>query len=125
MPPGGLVEVTCRTAQGRALLRPGPELNRRILGVIGRAQRRESMKIHAVVVLSTHYHMLLSPDEPSQLARFMHFVQTNVAKETADLHDWTGPFWARRYRHVLVSPETEAQVARLRYLLENSVKENS
>lgn len=82
------------------------------------------MVIHAIVVLSTHYHLLLSPDEPEQLARFMHFLQTNIAKEVGDLHAWTGPFWARRYRHVPVSDETEAQVARLRYLLENSVKEN-
>ncbi len=82
------------------------------------------MKIHALVVLSNHYHFLLSPEEPGQLVRFMHFVQTNVAKEAGDLHDWTGPFWARRYHHVPVSGETQAQVARLRYVLENSVKEN-
>jgi len=118
-PPGGLVEVTARTIQGRALLRPGPELNRRFLGVVGRAQRRESMRIHGVTALSTHWHGLLSPDEPDQLARFMHYVQTHVAKEAGDLHDWKGPFWARRYRHIPVSAEDDAQVARLRYLLEN------
>ncbi len=123
-PPGGLVEVTCRTIQGRALLRPSRELNRRILGVVGRAQRRESMEMHAIVVLSTHYHLLLSPKEPGQLVRFMRFVQTNIAKEAGDLHEWTGPFWARRYRHIPVSDETEAQVSRLRYVLENSVKED-
>ncbi len=65
------------------------------------------MEIHAAVVLSTHYHLLLSPREPDQLVRFVHFVQTNVAKEAGDLHDGTGPFWARRYRHVPVSDETE------------------
>ncbi len=124
MPRGGLVEVTCRTIQGRALLRPSRELNRRVLGVVGRAQRVECMEIHAIVVLSTHYHLLLSPDEPDQLVRFMHFVQTNVAKEVGDLHSWTGPLWAQRYRHIPVSDETEAQVSRLRYVLENSVKEN-
>ncbi len=124
VPQGGLVEVTCRTIQGRALLRPSAELNRRVLGVIGRAQRRECMEIHAVVVLSSHYHLLLSPEAPDELVRFMHFVQTNIAKEAGDLHGWTGSFWARRYRHVPVSDETEAQVARLRYVLENSVKEN-
>jgi len=118
------VEVTARTIQGRALLRPSPELNRRFLGVIGRAQRRESMRIHGVTALSTHWHGLLSPEEPDQLARFMHYVQTNVAKEAGDLHDWKGPFWARRYRHIPVSDENEAQIARLRYILENSVKEN-
>ena len=82
------------------------------------------MRIHGVTALSTHHHMLLSPEEPDQLARFMHYVQTNVAKEAGDLHDWEGPFWARRYRHIPVSDEDEAQIRRLRYILEQSVKEN-
>jgi len=34
------------------------------------------MQIHGVTALSTHHHMLLSPEEPDQLARFMHYVQT-------------------------------------------------
>jgi hypothetical protein len=36
---GSLVEVTNRTIQGRLLLRPSPQLNDILLGVLGRAQR--------------------------------------------------------------------------------------
>ena len=124
MYPDGLVEVTCRTVQGRPLMRPGSELNRRLLGIVGRAQRRESMIIHAIVFLSTHYHMLLSPHGTDQLVRFMRYVQSNVAKEVGDLVGWQGSIWDRRYTSIPVAPEDEDQIDRLRYLLENSVKED-
>jgi hypothetical protein len=35
---GALVEVTCRTIQGRLLLRPSQQLNDIVLGILGRAQ---------------------------------------------------------------------------------------
>jgi len=39
LPEGGaLVEVTCRTLQGRLLLRPDPELNDIAAGILGRSQ---------------------------------------------------------------------------------------
>ena len=82
------------------------------------------MPIHGITVLSNHYHLLISPEQPDHLVRFMHFVQTNLSKEIGDLHDWTGSLWDRRYRHVPVTEETAAQISRLGYLLENSVKED-
>jgi hypothetical protein len=42
---GALVEVTCRTVQGRLLLVPSPQLNDIILGVLGRAQRLHPVEI--------------------------------------------------------------------------------
>ena len=47
-----LVEITSRLIQGRALLRPGTKLNRRVIGVIGRAQQLYEVEIHAVGFLS-------------------------------------------------------------------------
>jgi hypothetical protein len=124
IPPGGcLVEVTNRTIQGRFLLRPSIELNRLVVGVLGRAQRIYGVEIHACIVLSNHFHMLLTVRSALQLAQFMAYFQGNVAKETGRLHRWRGPFWHRRYQHVLVSDEEVAQVSRLRYLLENGCKE--
>jgi REP element-mobilizing transposase RayT len=123
LPPGTLVEVTVRTVHGRLLLRPSAAANDRILGVIGRAQKRYGMTIHGFVVLSNHAHLLLSPDSPQQLAAFMDYVLGNVAREIGRLHDWREKFWARRYRSILVSHEEEAQVARLLYLLGQGVKE--
>ncbi|HET9766333.1 MAG TPA: transposase [Thermoanaerobaculia bacterium] len=123
LPPGSLVEVTLRTLHGRLLLRPSARVNDLVVGVIGRAQRRYEMRIHGVVVLSNHAHLLLSPDTPQQLAAFMDYVAGNIAREIGRLHGWREKFWARRYRAILVSHEEEAQVARLAYLLGNGIKE--
>jgi hypothetical protein len=67
---------------------------------------------------------LLSVDDAEQLARFMQYVDGNIAREVGDLVKWKGPFWARRYKAIVVSNEEAAQVERLRYLLAHGVKEN-
>jgi hypothetical protein len=46
VPGNALVEITTRTLQGRLLLRPSPELNDLVLGIVGRAQDRYGMAIH-------------------------------------------------------------------------------
>lgn len=112
-----------RTIHGRFLLRPSPEVNDLILGIVGRAQEHFPVRIHAFVVLSNHAHWLLSVDNAAQLAGFMGFVCGNVAREIGGLHDWRHRFWARRYRAIVVADETSA-VARLRYLLCHGCKEN-
>ena len=120
----GMVEVTCRTLQARFLLKPSQRLCDVFFGVLARAQKLYPVKIHAVVCLSTHYHMLITPQDTQQLARFMDFLQGNLARKAGRLHGWRGKFWARRYDMIPVSDEPEAQVARLRYILENGCKEN-
>ena len=48
IPPGSLVEVTCRTIQGRLLLRPSPVLHDAIRGVLARAARLYAVEVHAL-----------------------------------------------------------------------------
>jgi REP element-mobilizing transposase RayT len=121
---GALVEVTVRTIQSRLLLRPSPALNERVVGVLGRAQRLYGVRCCAVAFASNHYHALIQVDDAEQLARFMQYVDGNVAREVGDLVGWSGPFWARRYSAIVVSDEEAAQVERLRYILAHGVKEN-
>ena len=123
VPPDGLVEVTAKTVQGRYLLRPGPEMNRRFLGVVAKAKSLYKVQVHCVSCLSNHWHGLVSPGNAQRLARFMSYVQGNLAKEAGDLHNWTGPFWHDRYHAVLVSDEPEAQLQRLTYCLAQGAKE--
>lgn len=123
LPPGGMVEVTVRTVHGRLLLRPSTAVNDLVTGVIGRAQKKYGMKIHALAVLSNHWQGILSPDSPQQLAAFMDYVGSNIAREVGRLHEWREKFWARRYRSILVSHEEDAQVGRLLYILGQGVKE--
>ncbi len=118
-----LVEVTCRTIHGRMLLRPSRELNRRIIGVLARAARRYEMSVCHFVFLSNHCHLLLRPTSALQLASFMNYLNSNIAREAGRLHRWREKFWGRRYRPVPVSFEPEAQIDRLRYLLAQGCKE--
>lgn len=123
IPPRSLVEVSGKTTQARYLLRPSPEMNRRFIGVLARARKLYEVEIHAVACLSNHWHALVSPKDAWHLARFMNFVQGNLAKEAGDLHDWDGPFWGDRYHAVLVSEEPEIQHRRLAYCLAQGTKE--
>lgn len=117
------MEVTVRTFQSQFLLRPSPSLNEIVGGVLGRAQGQVPIRVHAAVVMSSHFHLLLSVDDARQLADFMEYVDTNLALEVNRMHRRTGVVWGRRYQAILVSDEEPAQVSRLRYLLAHGVKE--
>ncbi|MDA8020916.1 MAG: transposase [Thermoanaerobaculia bacterium] len=121
--PGCLVEVTVRTAHSRYLLRPSGALNRVFAGCLGRAHELHPVRLHAVVVMSTHFHLLLSPENSQQLASFMGHLNGNLSKKIGRLHDWSGSMFERRYQCIPVSDEPAAQQARLRYLLQHGCKE--
>ncbi len=118
-----MVEVTCRTANGRFVFEPTCGLEERILGILGRGQRLSGIGIHAFVFMSNHYHLLLSARDALQLARFMGFVNSNLTRAIHRLRGESGPMWGRRYSMSLVSAEPEAQLERMRYLLRQGVKE--
>jgi Transposase IS200 like len=123
VPPGSLVEITCRTVQGRWLLRPSPILTDVTLGVLARAARLYPVEVHAFAFLSNHYHLLLTVPSAQRLAQFMNYLNSNLAREAGRLIRWREKFWGRRYQAILVSNEEDAQVARLRYLLAHGAKE--
>lgn len=122
-PSGALVEITSRTMQGRLLLRPSPALNDIILGVLARAARLSALLVHAYAFLSNHYHLLVWVADAQQLAQFMNYLNSNLAREGGRLARWREKFWGRRYQAVLVSAEELAQVGRLQYVLAQGVKE--
>ncbi|MGB3564953.1 MAG: transposase [Thermoanaerobaculia bacterium] len=119
-----MVEITCRTIQGRFLLQPTMELRDIIIGALARAQQLYPIDIHAFVFMSNHYHLLLSVPDAQRLARFMGHFNSKLAREIARLTGWRDKVWSRRYQAVVVSEEEFAQVARLRYVLSHGVKEN-
>lgn len=121
---GTLVAVTCRAMQGRFLFRPSPELNDLVLGVLGRAQRLHAVGICGVTVLSNHLHLLLVVDDAKQLADFMEYLGSNLAREVNRLTGWSGPVFQGRYSMIVVTEEEAAQIERLKYLLAQGCKEN-
>jgi REP element-mobilizing transposase RayT len=124
IPEGSLVEVTCRTVQGRFLLKPTCGFREIVIGLLARAQERYPLRIHAFAVLSNHLHLLVSPENAEQLARFMCHFATNLSKEAGRKHQWRGPLLERRYQAIVVSDEEAAQIERLAYVLGHGVKED-
>lgn len=120
---GALVEVTCRTVQGRFLLKPSRELRSLVIGVLARAKRLYRVELHAFVFLSNHYHLLVTVDNAQQLARFMNYLNSNLAREAGRLFVWREKFWGRRYQAIVISAEESAQTDRLRYVLSHGCKE--
>jgi REP element-mobilizing transposase RayT len=125
LPPegSGLVEVTCRTVQGRYLLTPSNELNEIILGALGRAQELYPVGICAFAFASNHFHLLLRVESTLQLSLFMAHFNSNLAREAGRLVRWREKFWGRRYQAIPISDEEAAQVERLRYVLAHGCKE--
>ncbi|HTQ78637.1 MAG TPA: transposase [Thermoanaerobaculia bacterium] len=119
----GLVEVTCRTVQGRFLLTPSDEVNALILGALGRAQQLYPVGICAFAFMSNHFHLLLRVESTRQLSSFMCHFNGNLAREVGRLREWREKFWGRRFQAIPVSDEEEAQVERLRYVLAHGCKE--
>jgi hypothetical protein len=124
VPPGKtLVEVTTRTIQGRLLLRPSTALNEIVVGILGRAQELYEVGLCGYAFASNHYHLLLLVDDAEQLADFMGYLNSNLAREAGRLVAWREKFWSRRYRSIVVSGEEGAQRARLKYILGHGPKE--
>jgi len=121
--PPTLVSITGRTVQGRLLFKPGTAFNDRLLGILGRAQRRHNLTLIAISVLSNHFHILAVPESARQLAAFMRDFKSKLAREVNRLTGWSGPVFERRYEMTVVTDEDRAQIERLEYVLAQSVKE--
>ncbi len=120
-----MVETTSITFQNRKLLRPSPEVNRVILGVLGRGlDLYPEVGLIAYQFLSTHATMNFVPLDHEVLSRFMEHFATNISKEVGThLLGWTGAFWHQRYKPIAVI-DGVSQERRFRYLVANCVKEN-
>ena len=116
-------EITQVTFQHRSLIRPGPRLNSLIVGALARAQELYPVRLHAFIFLSTHFHVLATFSDASEMAGFMRHFTGKISKEIGLEHDWSDSVFPKRYHHIELSVEPEVEFARLRYLTKNSCKE--
>ena len=123
--PGGMREITITTINDQLLLRPSPEVNRAILGVIGRAHvNNPCVRVHAWVFVSTHYHMLISADSAADISSFIQFINCNITIRLNHINERRGKMWGHRFHGIDVTADAATQRWRLRYLLAHGVKEN-
>jgi REP element-mobilizing transposase RayT len=120
--PNEIYFVTARCFQGRLLLRPSPETNEVLGGVLARGARLSGVEVFAFVFASNHVHLLLRAPN-GNLPRFMQYLRTNISKKVGWLVGWRGAFWERRYSAEPVLDD-EALFGRVRYILSHGVKEH-
>ncbi|MBW1807195.1 MAG: transposase [Deltaproteobacteria bacterium] len=117
-----IFEITCRTIQGRLLLKPSAQLNKIVLGILGRALTFYPVLLHLVVVVSNHIHLIVTAKNVALLARFMCYVNSNLAREAGRLHTWKEKFWGRRYTAIPIL-DNGALLKKVKYLLSHGCKE--
>lgn len=111
------VELTWRCIQGRFLLRPGQEANRRMLGVIGQAMRlfEGEVRLYFAGGTCNHIHIVAAFRSAEVKAAWTCHVRTNLSKELGDLYDWRGCHWERRSTDIPILDE-QTLLDRLVYL---------
>ena len=116
--------VVSRCIQGFAFLKPTREIRATTKGVLAYAleKHQDTIQFHHYVVLSNHFHFLLSAKSSRDLAEFMCFFKGNLARELAQIHDWHGTLWQKRYSSEEILDETALEEV-FKYITQNSVKE--
>jgi putative transposase len=77
--------------------------------------------IYAFTPMMTHFHMLISFKNKSDLSKFMAEFKSTYAKYFNRKYDTSGHFWGDRFRSTIVQDDNHA-LACLRYLDRNPVK---
>ncbi len=103
------------------MLRPDPALNQLFLYSLALAVRRYDVEIHAVAVMSNHYHMVLT-DRSAVLPLFMGWLNSQLAKGIKRLRDWDEVVWEPNVPFSAVELQGQAEVLdKVAYTLLNPV----
>lgn len=118
--PGDTYLVTRRCSERRFFLRPGPEVNAIILYCLALAAERYGISLHAFVVLSDHYHFILT-DPRGVLPLFEHHFDLLVARALNARYGRFENLWAQGTYSAVVLPDRDAVLDKIAYVLANPV----
>jgi REP element-mobilizing transposase RayT len=116
--------ITTRCTQGYKLLRPSKRLNKLVAGCLAKSleAHRDEIELNHYVIMSNHYHLILTTKNARAKARFMCHLNSNLARELCKLHKHRDHAWEGRYAsHELI--DEQALIGAYQYLFKNSVKE--
>ncbi len=78
-------------------------------------------RVHAYVLMTNHIHLLVTPDEPSGISRFMQALGRRYAYYVNQKYKRTGTLWEGRYKACLVDSEAYLLTC-MRYIELNPVR---
>jgi putative transposase len=114
------VMVTRRTLRRTHLLRPDAALSQLYLFCLGVLAARHGILVHAVVLMSTHEHLVLT-DPQGRLPLFLRELHRLVALGVKVLRNWEGAVWDHERPSVVQLRTPEAVIEALGYLMANPV----
>jgi putative transposase len=112
--------VTRRCSERRYFLRPDPEVNAIVLYCLARAAERYGILLHAYVVLSNHYHFILT-DPRGVLPLFEHDFDLLMARALNARYGHFEAFWASGTYSAVVLTDRDAVLEKIAYVLANPV----
>ncbi len=117
---GATYLITRRCFQRQFLLRPSELINHIVLYCLAYAAQKAGMLIHAYCVLSDHYHLVLT-DVHGKLPKFMHSLNSLLAKSLNAHHGRWESFWAPGSYSAVRLVERNDVLAKIVYTLQNPV----
>ena len=82
---------------------------------------RYRLQLHAYALMSNHFHLMVTPESPEQLARAMQSLGRRYVRFFNDRYQRTGTLWEGRYRTALINNE-RYWLACMRYVEMNPVR---
>jgi len=82
---------------------------------------RYRLQLHAYALMSNHFHLMVTPESPDQLARAMQSLGRRYVRFFNDRYERTGTLWEGRYRTALINNE-RYWLACMRYVEMNPVR---
>lgn len=119
--PGTTYFVTRRTLRRHKLFRPDEEISALFIYALAICARRFGVKVHAVCVMSTHIHLVVT-DVHGVLPKFLHHFHRLVALATKVLRKWEGPVWDHEQTSAVRLLSDEAIVRAIAYTMANPVE---
>jgi REP element-mobilizing transposase RayT len=91
-----------------------------LLVVLEKAQQNYSFRLYGVCPMANHIHLLIKPDDASQLPKLMHWVGWYASMLLNRLTGRCGHFWEARYYSTPIAPEDHQRALNtLRYIHAN------
>lgn len=99
---GGMYHVMARGDRREAIVRDDED-RRTFLRTLGEACKRTGFRVHAYVLMTNHYHLLLETPE-ANLSRGMGWLQNAYTRRINVRHKLWGHVFGGRYKSVVVEP---------------------
>lgn len=118
---GSTVMITRRTVRRHHLFRPDPGIRGLYLYVLAVCAREFGVLIHAVTLMSTHEHLVVT-DTQGRIPDFLRRLHRLVSLGTKVLRKWEGPTWDHERSSVVRLLTDQAVIEKLAYTMANPVK---